>query len=114
MKRKRKGLMKSRITKEYADQDYWQNLSQSEREWLEQFNREFYCRPSQSQIQIHPKEQGTDLRRDDNRRKHDAYHLHGPTDILTDETNYSDPESEMIAVETVTARLKKRIKDKVK
>jgi hypothetical protein len=113
MKSKGKGLIKSRITKEYADQDYWSALSPTEREYLEQFNREYYSRPSQSQIQVHPKEMGPRLRRDDKRRKHDSYCLYGPTDSLTDETNFSDPESELIAVETVTERLKKRIKDKV-
>ncbi|HEY9664467.1 MAG TPA: hypothetical protein V6C65_38980 [Allocoleopsis sp.] len=111
---KSKGIIKSRITQEYKDQDYWTKLSPEEKEWLNQFNREFYCRPSQSQIQVHQKEMGTELRRDDNRRKNDVYHLHGAiTGFVGNETNFSDPESELIALETVTEKLKTKIKTKI-
>ena len=120
---KKKNVRSTVKTRAYADCDYRDQLSNDEEQWLNQFLREYYCRPSQSQIEIHPKEMGTALRAQDNARSTDITlysqqmnpsELTHDIDILLDHPSQENPESILIAQQEVSARIKDKIKKRVR
>lgn len=121
--KKKKSLRSTVKTRAYADCDYKDKLSDGENEWLTQFLREYYCRPSQSQIEIHPKEAGTSLRANDNARSTDIYlynHMIIPPDLnqdfdsLLDNLSKDNPESILEGKQEVAALIKAKIKKRVR
>ena len=110
-----KSNRKTRVTSEYADCDYFHKLTPAQQEWRQQFDREYYGRPTQKQLVVHSKEDGTKLRNNDSHRANDLYFnifKNHDENVEMQVEQLPDPETSMLLKEMMTERLKAKIRSK--